>query len=65
MSRFSMKDAGETTLVLGMRITRDEGTQARSIDLVVYIHSSLERLHRESKPANTPENWIQAFNGIA
>ena len=56
MARFKTTDLGESTLMLGMRITRDRAKRTLVLDQEVYVEKLLEKFNMQScKDIATPE----------
>ena len=54
-SNFEMKDMGEASYVLGMKIVRDRTKRLLGLSQETYIKRKLERYHmQDSKPMDTP-----------
>ena len=56
-SNFEMKDMGEASYVLGVKIVRDRAKRLLGLFQETYIKRMLERYHmQDSKPMDTPIN---------
>ena len=56
-SNFEMKDMGEASYVLGLKIVRDRAKRFLGLSQETYIKRMLERYHmQDSKPMDTPVN---------
>ena len=54
-SNFEMKDMGEASYVLGVKIIRDRAKRVLGLSQETYIKKMLERYHmQDSKPMDTP-----------
>ena len=54
-SNFEMKDMGEASYVLGVKIIRDHAKRLLGLSQETYIKKMLERYHmQDSKPMDTP-----------
>jgi hypothetical protein len=54
-SNFEMKDMGEASYVLGVKIIRDRAKRLLGLSQETYIKKMLERYHmQDSKPMDTP-----------
>lgn len=62
-SRFEMKDMGETSYVLGIKISRDQGSRMLYLDQERYFEKILKRFEiKGCKPVDAPtakgQNWL-------
>ena len=60
MARFSMTDLGEVSLILGMKITRDQSKRTLRISLTDYTRSILDRFNmKDCNPVSTPSTGAE------
>jgi hypothetical protein len=60
MTKYKMKDLGEVSWILGMKLSRDRVRGELSLDQSLYLNKKLARFNMlDCKPASTPESCVK------